>query len=52
MKAYEVKVHFTESLEDYTLIVPWMAGFSLTEVLADVLEKDSLVSFNVKTVEV
>lgn len=52
MKAYEVKVHFKDSSVDYTLIVPWMAGFSLTEVFADVLERDDLVSFNLRAVEV
>lgn len=52
MKAYEVKVHFEETLNDYTLIVPWMAGFSIAEVLADTLEKDELASFNVKVIEV
>lgn len=52
MKAYEVKVHFEESLDDYTLIVPWMAGFSVAEVLADVLAKDELASFNLKVIEV
>lgn len=52
MKAYEVKVHFEESKSDYTLIVPWMAGFSITEVLAMVLDKDNLVRFEIKVVEV